>query len=743
MQTARGSSSIGGRRSGALRFGAVKRTHFHTCPLCEASCGILIDVENGEITGIRGDERDVFSRGHVCPKAPALKDLHEDPDRLRHPMRRKGSEWTPISWDEALDEAAGRIHGIQEQHGRDAFAAYLGNPNAHNTGAIMYGPPLLRTLRSKNRFSATSVDQLPHMFAGLQMFGHQLFFPIPDLDRCDHFVIVGANPLASNGSVMTAPAMRRRLREIRARGSVTVIDPRRTETAKVASEHQFIRPGTDAWLLLAMVNEVFRRGAKLGRLEDFVDDLDVLQDVAEEFTPERAAKITGIDGESIRRIAGRLLENERAAIYGRMGACTQPFGGIVAWLINALNLLTGHFDSVGGVMFPTPAIDVTNLGRGVGIGRGHFGRWKSRVRGLPEFGGELPVSVLAEEILTPGDGQVRGLLTLAGNPVLSTPNGRQLDEALAKLDFMVSVDMYLNETTRHAHLILPPVSQLERLHYDLVFHAVAVRNTAKFCEPVFEAPAGSKQDWEITAGLRRRLEVLRDPTSQRAIEARVLEKIGPERLLDAGLRIGPYGKGIAGVKAPGSLPGKLSLKVLKQHPHGVDLGPMVPTMPEKLPKGRIDIAPEILLDDLGRLRASEGKATEGLQLIGRRHVRSNNSWMHNVAHLVRGKTRCTLMMHPQDADARSVENGDVVRVRSRVGEVDVRLEVTEDIMPGVVSLPHGFGHGRGGTRQRIADANAGVSMNDLTDHEHLDDLTGNAAVNAVPVEVSAIPAAAE
>lgn len=710
-------------------------------------CGLAIDLEESgtatEILSIRGDEQDEFSKGHVCPKATALQDLYEDPDRLRHPVRRVGDGWEPMAWDDALDLAAEGLHRAQEAHGKSALALYFGNPNAHNLGAMLYGPWMLRAMQTKQRFSATSVDQLPHMFASLKMFGSQVLFPIPDLDRTELFFIIGANPMASNGSIMTAPGMRRRLREIRQRGGkVIVIDPRRTETAEHADEHHFVRPASDPFLLLAMLHETFAQGlADVGRLAPNCDGFAELEALAKPFTAERAARHTGIAAATIKRLAREFAMTERAAMYGRVGACTQVFGGLNAWLINVLNLVTGHFDRPGGVMFPNPAVDIIDAANGFGLGRGSFGRWRSRVRGLPEFNGELPASVMAEEMTTPGEGQIRALVTMAGNPVLSTPNGRALDEALEGLDFMVSIDPYLNETTRHADVVLPPVSPLERDHYDLIFHAVAVRNTAKFSPAVIPKPAGAKHDWEIILGLVRRVETLRaGPLGKRTLQVRAFEALGPRHLIDLGLRMGPHGAGVAGFK-PRRMgpPGKLSLEVLLDHPHGVDLGPLTPMMPDRLPKtakGRIQLAPACFVEDLARL--DEVEAPEGLLLIGRRHVRSNNSWMHNAPRLMKGKNRCTLMMHPADAKRAKVASGDVVRITSRVGSVEAPAEITDQVMEGVVSLPHGFGHGRKGIRQRVASAKPGVSANDLTDHELLDTLTGTAAINGVPVRVERV-----
>ncbi len=702
-------------------------------------CGVKMTVDSGKVTRIEGDRHDPFSRGHICPKAPALADLHDDPDRLRKPLRKSGDGWTEVEWDEALDEAARRLLAVQTQHGRHAVGAYIGNPTVHNLPALVAGPELLRGLRTKHRFSATSVDQLPHMVVAHAMFGHQLFMPVPDIDRCDYMVMLGANPLVSNGSIMTAPDFRKRFRAITERGETVVIDPRRTETAKDASRHLFIRPGTDAYFLFALVREVLHQGADLGRLESVIDGAEKLGPLAEPFTAERAERATGIAASEVEAIAGKLLHHKRAVIYGRMGVCTQRFGGLNAWLLVVINALTRHLDEPGGAMFARPAIPALDL-----TGPGHFGRWRSSVRDLPEFGGELPVSALAEEIEA---GAIRAMVTVSGNPVLSTPNGAAVDRALSKLDFMVSVDPYLNETTRNADLILPPCSPLERPHYDLVFHALAIRNTAKYSPPLFETDA--PHDGQILSGLLRRLLQGRhgrlDP---RTLKARAMEAMPVERLVDLGLRFGPYGKGALGVK-PAKLgnkqlgpKGPLSLDVLKDHPHGVDLGPLQPAFPDHAPRPRIDLAPVVFVQDVERLdhadRASDNGATSNGQmtLIGRRQLRNNNSWMHNAPSLMRGRERCTLLMHPDDAERLGIKSGAQAEVTSRIGNVTAQVAVSDEMMPGVVSLPHGFGHHRKGTRLGVAEANSGVSVNDLTDPAAVDELTGNAVLNGVPVEVA-------
>lgn len=693
-------------------------------------CGIVIETEEGKITSIRGDAEDTFSRGHICPKAVALKDLHEDPDRIRTPMKRVGSEWKEIGWGEAFTRVTRELQAVQAKHGRDSVAVYLGNPTVHSVGAMLFAPAFTKSLGTKNRYSATSVDQLPHHFAGLWMFGHPLLIPIPDLERTGHLLIFGANPAVSNGSLMTAPDAAKRLKEIRARGGrVIVIDPRRTETAAIADTHHFITPGADSWLLLALLQVIFTEKLdRIGTVGAFTDGLEELRAIAARFSPERVAVKTGIDVNTIRTIAREFATAERAVAYGRVGVSMQEFGGLACWLISALNIVTGRLDEPGGALFTKPAIDLLK-GGGSYDGRGRFGRWKSRVRGLPEFAGELPVSALAEEMDTPGPGQVRALVTHAGNPALSTPNGRRLDAAIARLDFYVAIDFYINETTRHAHVILPPTAALERDHYDLIFHILAIRNTAKYSPPLFPKQRGAKHDWEILLELTSRMRRGGFVAGLKAkIETALLHRAGPRGLLDRGLKGGPYAS--AG----------LSIAKLDAAPHGVDLGPLAPNLPERLRTDdkRIRLAPAPLVADVARAEAELDHADEtngALSLIGRRELRSNNSWMHNSERLVRGARQCTLLMHPADVARRGLADGDRVRVSSRVGAVEVELESTDSMMPGVVSIPHGWGHDRAGAQLTVAARHAGASINDLTDDARIDTLTGNAGFSGVPVQV--------
>ena len=712
-------------------------TAFRSCNLCEAICGLTIEHDGKQVVSIKGDKDDPLSRGHICPKAIALQDIHADPDRLKTPVRRTENGFEPISWEDAFDLVESKLMQIRERHGDDSVALYLGNPTVHNSGALLFQKYLKQSLNTRNRFAATSVDQLPHHFAASQMFGHGLLIPIPDIDNTDYMLILGANPAASNGSLMTAPDVKNRLKAITKRdGKVVLIDPRRTESAKLATDHHFIRPGTDVFLLAAILNNLFQNETvDLGRLGSFTKGVDQLKAAVAEFTSENVSKITGIDSVTIENIATEFAAAKRGVVYGRMGVSTQPHGGLCHWIINSINLVTGNLDRSGGQMFAKPAVSLVGKS-----GTTHeFGRWKSRVRGLPEFEGDLPVAVLAEEILTPGKVQIKALVTSSGNPVLSTPNGVQLEQALEQLDFFVAHDIYINETTRHADLILPSPSGLETDHYDFAFLALAVRNVAKYSPQVFEPEPGSMYDWQIMKELALRL--MPKPTGlggrlRSGIQKRILRWLTPDRMLDLGLKFGPYGMFRKG----------LSLKRLKANPNGIDLGELQSVLPAALrtTDKKIDAAPKVYLDHLKQAvlpqlksaTESQSKSDE-FSLIGRRHLRSNNSWMHNSKRLVKGADRCTLMMNTTDAETLKLADGAPVTISSSVGSVTAPLEVTDEIMPGVVSLPHGYGHHRPKTKLTVATEHAGVSINDLTDDKIVDNLTGNAAFSAQRVRIEA------
>lgn len=723
--------------------------HFRTCHLCEAMCGVVIEHQDGQILSIKGDKQDPFSRGHVCPKVMGLKDIHEDPDRLRHPVKRVGRDWVEISWEEAFATIEENVKRIRREHGPDALGVYVGNPTVH-TPALLLIPPFIHALGARQRFSATSVDQLPHMLANLQMLGHQLLFPVPDLDRTDFLLMLGANPAASNGSLMTAGDPMGRIKAIRERGGrVVVVDPRRTETAEKADDHIFLKPGTDFFFLAALINVMFADAhVRLRHLADQVTGLGELEAVLAPFTPEAVAEFTGVAPKVMRELARDFASAERAACYGRIGTCVQEFGGLAGWLLHAINIITGNLDHEGGMMFATPPFNAVELGP-----KGEFGKHRTRVRGLPSFGGEFPASVLAEEILTPGKGQIRLLATHAGNPVLSTPNGRQLDEALAQLDFMFSIDIYINETTRHAHIILPPTSPLERSHMDLAFAPVSVRNFVKWSPAMVEPPEGTRRDWQILLELANRLgESGRLGRYVRQGVQGAIERLGLDAGLDLLMRFGPYGTHARLVQKKSSATARvlsvlrpdregLSLKKLAENPHGIDLGPLEPRLPGALatPDRKIHLAPGIYLADVKRARERlAGRQAHPLLLIGRRHVRSNNSWLHNSQRLVKGKGRCTAWLHPADAARLGVAEGQAVRVTSRVGGIELPAEITDAIMPGVVSVPHGWGHDRPGVQLAVAGRVAGVSVNDITDEQHIDALTGMPVLNGVPVTVSAV-----
>ena len=690
-------------------------------------CGIEVTTEDQQIISIVGDKANPFSQGHVCPKATALKELYDDPDRIRTPMKKVDGQWQAIGWEEALQEAAEQLHRIQQQYGKDAVGMYLGNPNAHNTGAILYGPYFYRTLQSKNRFSATSVDQLPHHIVARKLFGHQLQIPIPDIDNSDYFMIIGGNPLASNGSIMTVPFVKKRLKAIQQKGGkVVVIDPKCSETAKISSESHFIRPGTDALLMLAMLQQLFAKElANPQHLCQFVEDWREIEHYVKDYTPERVSPIVGIEAQDIERMVVEFTSAKAAVCYGRMGASVQSFGTLTQYLIMLFNILTGNLDKPGSMMFTQPAADTLPHS-----GRGNFARNHSRVRGLADFAGELPVSTLAEEILQPGEGQIRAMVLGAGNPVLTTPNGQQLDRAFASLDYMIAVDFYLTESTRHADLILPPVTALERDHYDIVFHKFAVRNFAKFSPAVFPSDDSKRSDWQIYLSLAERLDALR---AQDTSQYQGLWEKTPTGVVNDLLRYGRYGKA----------PHNLSIETLRAQPHGVDLGPLQPDLPAALfhENGLIDLSINFFMADLARLDSyffSNDYSSQNMLLIGRRHLKSNNSWLHNSRRMVKDDSLCSAQLHSIDAQRLGIDDGQLIQVTSRVGRVEIIAEVTDDIMPGVISIPHGWGHDVNDVGWQHAKQNPGVNVNCLTDENDLDLFSGNAVLNGVPVTIAPI-----
>ncbi|MFG1680986.1 molybdopterin-dependent oxidoreductase [Nonomuraea sp. NPDC049269] len=717
-------------------------TVHRTCPLCEAVCGLTLTLdEGGHVTSVRGDKEDPFSKGFICPKGASLGRLDEDPDRLRRPLIREGELWREVGWDEAFAAVKQGLDQVTERHGRQSVGVYLGNPNVHNMAGQLYGTPLLKALGTRNIFSASTADQMPkHVASGL-MFGHPLAVPVPDLDRTDYLLMLGANPLESNGSLCTAPDFPGRLKALRARGGrLVVVDPRRTRTAGLADEHVFVRPGADAYLLFGIAHTLLAED--LTTVAHEVNGLDEVREAAKHFPPDVVSRRTGVPAEVIVRLARELAAARTAAVYARIGTCTAEFGTLAQWLVDVLNVLTGNLDRPGGAMFAKPATEF-------GVARRPYtlGRWKSRVRGLPEANGELPVATLADEIETPGDGQLRFLVTVAGNPVLSAPHGTRLDAAFGQLDFMVSVDPYLNETTKHANVILPPPRALQSGHYDFALLNFAVRNYTRYSRPLLPLD-GQPSEAQILArltmiasGLEGDLdEFVIDQMLRKAVdlpgsgvEGRDVAELraaldgdsGAELRLDLMLKLGPYGEWAG--------KGDLSLRKLLDNPHGLDLGPLEPRLAEVLrtASGVIELAPPQLIEDVERLRAGLEQEPPEIVLIGRRHLRSNNSWLHNVGSLVGGSNTCTLQINPADV-ARLGLDGEAL-IRSAKGELRVPLEPTDTIMPGVVSLPHGWGHG--GSAQTVAAEHAGVSANELTDESAIDVPSGNAVFNGVPVTI--------
>jgi anaerobic selenocysteine-containing dehydrogenase len=750
------------RTSGAT---SDSRTALRVCPLCEATCGLTLTIEGTRVTGARGDRDDVFSKGFICPKGASFGAADGDPDRLRTPLVRTDGELREATWQEAFDAIAAGLGPVVEQYGPHALGLVLGNPNVHTMAGALYPPVLLTALRTHSVFTASTLDQMPkHVSSGL-LYGDANAIPVPDLDHTDHLLLIGANPLESNGSLCTAPDFPGKLKALRARGgTLTVIDPRTTRTAKLADRHVTIRPGTDALLLAAMTYVLFEE--KLVDLRDLaphVQDVEELAAAVRDFTPEAASEACDVDADTIRALARELAAAPTAAVYGRIGSCTVPHGTLASWLVDILNILTGNLDRPGGALFPQAATDKTP--RPAGPGRGFaLGRWHSRVSRHPEAKGELPLAALAEEIdtATPEGSPVRALIAIAANPVLSAPDGNRLDKALGSLDFMVSVDPYLNETARHADVVLPPPPPSQSAHHDFAFNTLAVRNQVRYNRPAVPLEPGRMAETEILARLVLAAtgmhgadpsavdamvidstlgKAVQDPhgpvheRDPKELAARLTGESGPERRLDMMLRLGPYGEGF------GARPDGLSLEKLLAHPHGIDLGPLRSRLPQPLKtrSGKIELLPAPIVDDLPRLRAALRERPAAIVLVGRRHLRSNNSWMHNVPALTGGTNRCTLHIHPEDAARLGLADGAAVRVKGAGGEVVAPAEVTDAVRRGVVSLPHGWGHDRPGTRMSHAALDPGVNVNQLLDGSLLDPLSGTAVLNGVPVELAACP----
>jgi anaerobic selenocysteine-containing dehydrogenase len=728
----------------------------HICPVCEATCGLDIQVDGHKVVAIRGQESDSFSKGYICPKGVALKDLHDDPDRLRQPLIKRDGRFVEASWDEAFAEIERRLLAVRAAHGNDSVAVSVGNPAGHKFGLMLYLGRLLKALGSRNVFSASTLDQMPKQLSSGLMFGAWLSIPIPDIERCDFLLMLGANPMASNGSLWTVPDFRGKAKALRERGGeLIVVDPRRTETAEIASRHIAIRPGGDAFLMLGMVHTLFAEQlVRLGRLGEHVAGVDTLRDAIGPFSPEAVAARCGIAADTIRQLARELARAERAAVYGRLGTCTQAYGSLSSWLIDVLNVITGHLDEPGCAMFAKSAAFSANTEGKPGIGKGvTTGRHRSRVSGAPEVFGELPMGCLAEEIETAGDGQVKALITLASNPVLSAPNGTRIAQALDRLDFMLSYDIYLNETTRHADVILPGLAPLEDAHFDVALPQFAYRNHVRYSAAALPAAPGHLRDWQVlvkligllqgkgaTADVQQLDDEMLRAELQRgfgdnvaAVMREVSVHTGPERRLDLSLRTGAYGDGF------GRKPEGLTLAKVMAAEGGIDLGPLAPRIPEVLrtPSGKIELAPPLLMADLSRAAQDMAAPVPDMVIIGRRHVRSNNSWMHNLPLLAKGPFRCTALVNPADAARLKLVDGTTARIAGQGGAViEAQVEVSDAVMPGVISLPHGWGHHLPGAQLSVAAERPGANLNTVLDERLRDPLSGNAVLSGVPVEVT-------
>jgi anaerobic selenocysteine-containing dehydrogenase len=742
------------------------RTALRVCPLCEATCGLTLTIDGDRVTGARGDRDDVFSAGFICPKGASFAALDADPDRLAGPLVRRDGHLREATWAEAFQAVAAGLGPVVQRHGGGSVAVYLGNPNVHTVAGGLYPPLVIRALGTRNIYAASTLDQMPKQVACGHLFGHAFAVPVPDLDRTDHLVIIGANPLVSNGSLATAADFPGKLKALRERGGrLTVIDPKRTRTAELADRHIPLRPGTDAALLLALVHVLFAEElTDLGGLADHVTGVEEVRALAADFAPETVADHCDVPADDIRALARELAAAPAAAVYGRIGTTTVEFGTLTSWLIDVVNTLTGNLDRPGGVMFPLSP--VARAPRPAKPGRGFTtGRWHSRVSGHPETASELPAAALAEEIDTPGEGQVRALITIAGNPVLSAPDGERLDRALDGLDFMVSVDPYLNETSRHADVVLPPPPPSRSAHFDFAFTNFSVRNNARFSLPAVpladdrpdepeilarlvmilygagpDADPAVVDEQVIAATLAKETADPHSPVAGRVPEelaAMLTGRTGYERRLDMMLRLGPYGDAFGAESSAADRDG-LTLDRLLAHPHGIDLGPLRPRVPEILrtASGKVELAPAPLVVDVARLRSALGARSDGLVLIGRRHLRSNNSWMHNVPALTGGTNLCTLQVHPGDAARLGLADGAAARVKGDGGEIEVPVEITDAVRPGVVTLPHGWGHDRDGVRLTVASRTPGANVNQLLDGTRLDPLSGTAVLNGFPVQVS-------
>ncbi|MBL4606379.1 MAG: molybdopterin-dependent oxidoreductase [Pseudomonadales bacterium] len=769
-------------------------THLQICNLCEAMCGLKIQTRNGKVTSIKGNPDDLFSKGHMCAKALALKDIHEHKDRLRQPMRRTPQGWEPISWEAAFKEIEENLGATKKKYGNDSIALYLGNPRGHHHGSLLTSILLRKSLNSKNCFSVASSDHLPHMLAAYTLFGHMAMLPVPDIDRTDYLLCFGANPVVSNGSIMGAPYIKKRLKALQDRGgTITTIDPRKTETGEMANKHIYIYPGQDAYLLLSMIYFIFKnKWLDQGEWQSYTHGIDELRQLIQAFDIDKMAVQTGIEIGLIESLTLEFTTSKRALAYGRFGVCTQKHGAVNAWLIYVLNIITGNLDQAGGLMFPRPAVDLALLSAIINEDGG-FDAFQSKQWHLPSFDSEIPVVEMADEMLGSHPGAIKAFINVSGNPVLSTPDGKKLEKALGQLDFMVSVDGFINETNRFAHIVLPPTSALERSEYNMMCNLTAVRNNARYSGPLFSPPDDAKHDWQIFLQLSG---ILNREYSLRSISLRLVaylfKQLEPDGVLDLMLKLGPYGTTFRRKRLPKTfkedekinkipmlsrtnLANKiqyklqllfkvsplskridwnsensdlerkifpLTLKQLKSKPNGIDLGAMNPSLPERLftRDKTINLIPDIYQSELkginknfsARIALTENE----FYLVGRRTPRSMNSWLNNIERLTKGRPANTLLMNQESAHSLNLKEGDRVRLESNQQFIVVVVELCSSIMKGVISLPHGWGRDMHAGESEVADDSSKASFNDLTSNKDFDSLSGVSVLSGFIVKVS-------
>jgi formate dehydrogenase len=703
------------------------------CRICEPLCGLRVTVEDGKVARIRPDPDHPLSAGFACPKGIAMTDVQNDPDRVLHPLRRRDGGFERVSWDEALDEIGTRLGRILDERSGPALGWYMGNPGAFSYSHPLWVKALLDAVGSPHWYTASSQDVSNRFAASAFLYGSPFLLPIPDLARTDLLLMVGANPLVSHGSVMSAPRVKDQLHAITERGGrVVVVDPRRSETAR-AFEHLAVNPDSDAWLLLSLLHVIFAGGLEDAlAIERQASGTEALRALAAKHPPEVTEERTGVPAARVRELARDLARAEHAAVYGRTGSCLGRNGTLVSYLLDALNVVTGNLDREGGAMFGNPPIAFDKVADRIGAGT--YGKVRSRIGGFPEVLGALPASLMAKEIRAPGEGQLRALFVSAGNPVLSVPNGDELEAAMRELDLFVSIDLYVTETNREADFVLPATTFLEREDFPLPFLPLFTTPFVQWTDPLVEPAGEARQEWEVIEQIAKRVGVVPSSSRLGRVLGRIGLKLSPQRLMDLLLRTGSKGDWF------GLRRGGLSLRKLRDNPHGVVLAEHLEpgVLPDKIRHRdkRVRLDPPEIIEDAGRLAARNGRDPEfPLRLIGLRELRSHNSWMHNARLLMRGGRVHAARVHPDDAEDHGIEDGEPCRISSPHGSIELPALVTDEIVAGTVAVPHGWGHQRGGWSVAREAGGANVNALSSSEPEDLERLAGMAHLNGIPVRI--------